>query len=74
MSAKLILPIELLVGIKSLNGRAVGLANTENDGIASVVYNASSKHWEKEANIPVGDIASALPMPDSEVKGLGITE
>ena len=74
MSAKLILPIELLVGIKSLNGRAVGLANTENDGIASVVYNASSKQWEKEANIPVGDIASALPMPDSEVKGLGITE
>ena len=74
MSAKLILPIELLVGIKSLNGRAVGLANTENDGIASVVYNASSKQWEKEANIPVGDIASALPMSDSEVKGLGITE
>jgi hypothetical protein len=74
MSAKLIQPIELLVGIKSLNGRAVSLANTENDGIASVVWSVSSKQWEKEVNIPVGDIASALPMPDSEIKGLGITD
>jgi len=74
MSAKLIQPIELLVGIKSLNGRAVSLANTENDGIASVVWSVSSKQWEKEVNIPVGDVAGALPMPDSEIKELGITE
>ena len=50
MSAKLIQPIELLVGIKSLNGRAVSLANTENDGIASVVWSVSSKQWEKEVS------------------------
>ena len=72
--AELIQPIELLVGIKSLNGRAVGLANTENDGIASVVWNASSKRWDKAVDIPVGDVAGALPMPDSEMKELGIPE
>ena len=74
MSAKLIQPIELLVGIKSLNGRAVGLANTENDGIASVVWNTSLKRWDKALDIPVGAVAGALPMSDSEMKVLGITE
>ena len=72
--AELIQPIELLVGIKSLNGRAVGLANTENDGIASVVWNASLKRWDKALEIPVGAVARALPMPDSEMKELGIPE
>lgn len=74
MSAKLVQPLELLVGIKSLNGRAVGLANTENDGMASVVWNASLKRWDKAVDIPVGDVAGALPMSDSEMKVLGITE
>ncbi len=74
MSAKLIQPIELLVGIKSLNGRAVSLANTENDGIASIVWSVSSKQWEKAIDIPVGAVAGALPMPDSEIKELGITD
>ena len=60
MSSKLIQPIELLVGIKSLNGRAVGLANTENDGIASVVWNASLKRWDKAVDIPVGAVAGAF--------------
>ena len=73
MSSKLIQPIELLVGIKSLNGRAVGLANTE-DGLASVVWNASLKRWDKAVDIPVGAVAGALPMPDSEMKELGIPE
>ena len=73
MSSKLIQPIELLVGIKSLNGRAVGLANTE-DGLASVVWNASLKHWDKAVDIPVGAVAGALPMSDSEIKVLGITD
>ena len=73
MSSKLIQPIELLVGIKSLNGRAVGLANTE-DGLASVVWNASLKRWDKAVDIPVGAVAGALPMSDSEMKVLGITE
>ena len=73
MSSKLIQPIELLVGIKSLNGRAVGLANTE-DGLASVVWNASLKRWDKALDIPVGAVAGALPMSDSEMKVLGITE
>jgi hypothetical protein len=72
--ARLIQPVELLVGIKSLSGRAVGLANTENDGIASVVWNASSKQWDKAVDIPVGAVAGALPMPDSEMKELGIPE
>ena len=72
--AELIQPIELLVGIKSLNGRAVGLANTENDGIASVVWNASSKRWDKAVDILVGAVAGALPMPDAEMKELGIPE
>ena len=70
--AELIQPIELLVGIKSLNGRAVGLANTENNGIASVIWNNSSKQWDKAIDIPVGAVAGALPMPDSEMKELGI--
>ena len=70
--AELIQPIELLVGIKSLNGRAVGLANTEHGGMASVVWNASSKSWDKAVDIPVGAVAGALPMPDSEMKELGI--
>ncbi len=74
MSAKLVQPIELLVGIKSLNGRAVGLANTENDGMASVVWNNSLKRWDKAVDIPVSDVAGALPMSDSEMKVLGITE
>ena len=73
MSAKLIQPIELLVGIKSLNGRAVGLANTE-DGLASVVWNASLKRWDKAVDISVGAVAGALPMSDSEIKVLGITD
>ena len=73
MSSKLIQPIELLVGIKSLNGRAVGLANTE-DGLASVVWNASLKRWDKAVDIPVGAVAGALPMSDSEIKVLGITD
>ena len=72
--AELIKPIELLVGIKSLNGRAVGLANTEHDGIASVIWNDSAKRWDKAADIPVGAVAGALPMPDSEMKELGILE
>ena len=72
--AELIQPIELLVGIKSLNGRAVGLANTENDGIASVVWNASLKRWDKAVDISVGAVAGALPMSDSEIKVLGITD
>ena len=72
--AELIQPIELLVGIKSLNGRAVGLANTEHDGIASVIWNDSAKRWDKAADIPVGAVAGALPMPDSEMMELGITE
>ena len=72
--AELIQPIELLVGIKSLNGRAVGLANTENNGIASVIWNNSSKQWDKAIDIPVGAVAGALPMPDSEMKELGIPE
>ncbi len=70
--ARLIQPIELLVGIKSLNGRAVGLANTENNGIASVIWNDSSKRWDKAVDIPVGAVAGALPMPDSEMKELVI--
>jgi len=73
MSSKLIQPIELLVGIKSLNGRAVGLANTE-DGLASVVCIASLKRWDKAVDIPVGAVAGALPMSDSEIKVLGITD
>jgi len=72
--ARLIQPVELLVGIKSLNGRAVGLANTEHGGLASVVWNASSKCWDKAVDIPVGAVAGALPMPDSEMKELGIPE
>ena len=72
--AELIQPIELLVGIKSLNGRAVGLANTANGGLASVIWNASSKRWDKAVDIPVGAVAGALPMPDSEMKELGILE
>jgi len=72
--ARLIQPVELLVGIKSLNGRAVGLANTENNGIASVIWNDSSKCWDKAVDIPVGAVAGALPMPDSEMKELGIPE
>ena len=72
--ARLIQPVELLVGIKSLNGRAVGLANTEHGGMASVVWNASSKCWDKAVDIPVGAVAGALPMPDSEMKELGIPE
>ena len=72
--ARLIQPVELLVGIKSLNGRAVGLANTEHGGLASVVWNASSKCWDKAVDIPVGAVAGALPMPDSEMKALGIPE
>jgi hypothetical protein len=72
--ARLIQPVELLVGIKSLNGRAVGLANTEHGGMASIVWNASSKRWDKAVDIPVGAVAGALPMPDSEMKELGIPE
>ena len=72
--ARLIQPIELLVGIKSLNGRAVGLANTENNGIASVIWNDSSKRWDKAVDILVGAVAVALPMPDAEMKELGIPE
>ena len=72
--ARLIQPVELLVGIKSLNGRAVGLANTEHGGLASVVWNPSSKCWDKAVDIPVGAVAGALPMPDSEMKELGIPE
>ena len=72
--AELIQPIELLVGIKSLNGRAVGLANTEHNGIASVIWNDLSKQWDKAVDIPVGAVAGALPMPDSEMKELGIPE
>ena len=72
--ARLIQPVELLVGIKSLNGRAVGLANTEHGGMASVVWNASSKQWDRAIDIPVGAVAGALPMPDSEMKELGIPE
>ena len=72
--AELIQPIELLVGIKSLNGRAVGLANTANGGLASVIWNASSKCWDKAVDIPVGAVAGALPMPDSEMRELGIPE
>ena len=72
--ARLIQPVELLVGIKSLNGRAVGLANTEHGGMASVVWNASSKCWDKAVDIPVGAVAGSLPMPDSEMKELGIPE
>ena len=72
--ARLIQPVELLVGIKSLNGRAVGLANTEHGGMASIVWNASSKCWDKAVDIPVGAVAGALPMPDSEMKELGIPE
>ena len=72
--AELIQPIELLVGIKSQNGRAVGLANTEHGGIASVIWNNSSKQWDKAIDIPVGAVAGALPMPDSEMKELGIPE
>jgi len=71
---KLKLPIELIVYPRDSGGLTCAVANTVDEGCASVFWDAIDKAWVFAEGLPVGTVFAAVPLSEERMKREGISE
>ncbi len=74
MERKLKSPTELIVEPRMSGGLLCAVANTEDEGCASVFWDAIDKAWVFAEGLPVGTVFAAVPLSEERMKREGISE